>query len=180
MELDLWALPRDEEGIPVAQEDGPNGGTPMQTVSYEEETGTLTLCQTFYSREALSSLTLSVRKIMPGARSFQLALKGSQLDALVPEGEEPGVAVTSMGFAEDGRPPPGPPPGKRGVSPEGDMALPSEPVGALPDCERRLLPALGPTGHHAAGRKPGGAGRRTPARGRRHGGGDAGGVGLGV
>ncbi|WP_444301559.1 hypothetical protein [Intestinimonas butyriciproducens] len=124
MELDLWALPRDEEGIPVAQEDGPNGGTPMQTVSYEEETGTLTLCQTFYSREALSSLTLSVRKIMPGARSFQLALKGSQLDALVPEGEEPGVAVTSMGFAEDGRPPPGPPPGKRGVSPEGDMALP--------------------------------------------------------
>ena len=69
----------------MAQEDGPNGGTPMQTVSYEEETGTLTLCQTFYSREALSSLTLSVRKIMPGARSFQLALKGSQLDALVPE-----------------------------------------------------------------------------------------------
>lgn len=39
VELDLWALPRDEEGIPVAQEDGPNGGTPMQTVSYEEETG---------------------------------------------------------------------------------------------------------------------------------------------
>ena len=76
MELDLWALPRDEEGIPVAQEDGPNGGTPMQTVSYEEETGTLTLCQTFSSREALSSLTLSVRKIMPGARSLPTGAEG--------------------------------------------------------------------------------------------------------
>lgn len=135
-DMDLWQLARDESGDLIHDPTAPTSGEPMETLSYDEETGTLTFCQTYYRQSSREDLDLSVGEIIPGYQSFYLGLNGEKLAQAVPDGvlesalgadgrryllpeqnpmemdwekcplpqgEEPGIRISSFGYAEDGR-----------------------------------------------------------------------------
>ena len=104
-----------------------NGAEPLEFVGSDPATGEHTFCLVRYAQDCPDSVTLSIQELRPGHRTFQARWTGAELDRLVPEGtlksaedgqgrtyllpdqdpvpldREPGVSISSMGFAEDGR-----------------------------------------------------------------------------
>ena len=136
VKLDLRPQARDEAGKLIPDPTAPALGTLAEVVDYDEETGTIILCQTYYRQFPREDLDLSVTEIIPGFQSFYLGLSGDRLAAAVPEeilesavgpdgcryllpgqnpmemdwekcplpeGAEPGISVSSFGYAGDGR-----------------------------------------------------------------------------